>query len=102
MLVQAARQEGRASGRAELRFIGHDQSAKRSMTLSELGPEKHDPLLFSFRRFQEFSGEFRLPAGFTPQKAVVTLMFNSGHDPQVEEEFEWGKIQVGTARGTSG
>jgi hypothetical protein len=93
ILVQSARQERRASGRAEMRFIGRDNAAQRSITLAELVPEAERRLLFSFRHFQEFDGEFRLPAGFAPQRAVVTLLPDGGDAQRIEEEFDWNKIQ---------
>jgi hypothetical protein len=101
VLVQAARQERHASGRAELRFIGHDAAAPRSVALAELAQGKSD-LAFSFRHFQELGGEFRLPRGFKPQRVVVTLMTDGGDSPHVEEEFEWGKIQDPSNRGQAG
>jgi hypothetical protein len=96
VLVQAARQERRANGRAELRLIGRDRVAQRSIGLSELGGPEALP--FSFRRFQEFSGEFQLPAGLTPQRVVISLRSDRGDTPQVEQEFEWSRILDGQAR----
>src|SRR5439155_156196 len=91
VLVQAARQEHRAKGRAELRFIGRDTVAQRSLSLPDLAQGTSD-LTYSFRHFQELGGEFRLPAGFRPARAVVTLMPEGGGNPHVEEEFDWAKI----------
>jgi hypothetical protein len=93
VLVQAARQKRRASGRVEIRFIGRDQTAQRSFALSDLVAEKAGPIAYSFRHFQEFGGNFQLPDGFRPMRVIVTLMPDSGQSPHVEEEFEWRKIQ---------
>jgi hypothetical protein len=92
VLVQAARQETRANGRAELRFIGQDRSVQRSLSLSELALKDGEPLKFSFRHFQEFGGEFKLPANFAPKRVVVTLRPEDGRSPHVEEEFDWGSV----------
>jgi hypothetical protein len=91
VLVQAARQEHRAKGRAELRFIGRDATAQRSLGFADLA-QGGAGLSYSFRHFQELGGEFRLPAGFRPTRAVVTLMPDGGDSPHVEEEFDWAKI----------
>lgn len=91
VLVQAARQEHRAKGRAELRVIGRDATAQRSLGLADLAQGGGD-LSYSFRHFQELGGEFRLPAGFHPSRAVVTLMPEGADRPHVEEEFDWAKI----------
>ncbi|HZP12319.1 MAG TPA: DUF6776 family protein [Nevskiaceae bacterium] len=91
VLVQAARQEHRAKGRAELRVIGRDATAQRSLGLADLAQGGGD-LGYSFRHFQELGGEFRLPAGFHPSRAIVTLMPDGGDSPHVEEEFDWTRI----------
>ena len=91
VLVQAARQDRHATGRVELRVIGRDRAAvQRSLSLADLGAEAS--ARFSFRHFQEFSGALRLPAGFRPQRIVVTLMPDGGDIPHVEQEFEWSRV----------
>jgi cell division protein FtsB len=92
VLMQWARQERGVSGRVDLRFIGRDGGAQRSLNLDELTAEGNRGLLFSFRHFQEFTGEFKFPAGFAPQRAVVTLTTDSGSVPRVEQEFEWAQV----------
>jgi hypothetical protein len=91
VLVQAARQEHRAKGRAELRFIGRDATAQRSLGFADLALGSPS-LGYSFRHFQELGGDFRFPAGFRPTHAVVTLQPDSGASPHVEEEFDWAKV----------
>jgi len=91
VLVQAARQERHATGRVELRVIGRDRaSIQRSLSLADLGADASQR--FSFRHFQEFSGSLRLPAGFRPQRLLVTLMSDGGDAPHVEQEFEWSRV----------
>jgi hypothetical protein len=96
VLVQAARQEHRAKGRAELRLIGRDATAQRSLGLADLAQGSAD-LAYSFRHFAELGGEFRLPLGFRPSRVVVTLMPDGGDSPHVEEEFDWAKVYDASA-----
>jgi hypothetical protein len=90
VLVQAARQDRHASGRVELRVIGRDRRVQRSLSLPELGIG--GALRFSFRHFQELSGEMKLPTGFKPERVVVTLLPDSGDTPHVEQDFEWSRV----------
>ena len=47
----------------------------------------------SLKYFEEFGGEFRLPDGFRPTRAVVAVLPDGGAVPKIEDEFEWAKIQ---------
>ena len=49
-------------------------------------------LVFSFKYFEEFGGEFRVPDGFRPTRAVVAVLPDGGA-PKLENEFDWAKIQ---------
>lgn len=86
VLIQSVRHDRRLSGRVEVTLRG----SARSVRLSELAPAS--ALSFSFKYFQEFSGEFRLPSGFQPNRVVVEVFPEDGQ--KVEEDFDWAKIQT--------
>ena len=61
--------------------------------LSELVLSGERNLVFSFKYFEEFGGEFRLPGGFQPTRAVVAVLPDGGAVPKIEDEYEWSHIQ---------
>lgn len=91
-LIQSVRQDKRVGGRIELAIVGRSGGAERRLALSELAPELAQNLLFSLKYFEEFSGQFQLPDGFTPRRVVVTLIPSSNGAPQTEEGFDWQRI----------
>jgi len=92
VLIQSVREEGRIAGTAEVRIDGQLSARPQSYGLSSLLTAGAKNLVFSFKYFEEFSGEFQLPQGFKPQKVVVTL--NPDDDrPNIVSEYEWAKIE---------
>lgn len=91
VLIQSMRHDRRVTGRAEVRLLGHQESQSRSYKLAELAAGDVPPLVFSFRYFQEFSGEFRLPQGFAPQRVSVSVI-PDGDLPRVEDELDWSRV----------
>ena len=89
VLVQSVRHDNRTSGRIELKLKGLANGAPQTLLLAGAVPAQ--PLRFSFKYFEEFSGEFRLPAGFQPLNARVEVAPDSG-GPHIESEFEWSKL----------
>lgn len=92
VLIQSVREESRIAGTAEVRISGTQGGKPQSYPLSALitGGEKN--LVFSFKYFEEFSGEFKLPQGFKPLKASVTL--DPADDrPSVVNEYDWANIE---------
>ncbi len=87
VLIQSVRHDRRISGQVEVILRGSGVS--RSLRLSELAPAQ--PLNFSFKYFQEFAGEFRLPAGFQPSRVVVEVVPEGGGQ-KIEDDFDWAKI----------
>lgn len=92
VLIQSVREETRISGSIEVRIDGLLAGRPQSYGLSSLLPAASRNLLFSFKYFEEFSGDFQLPQGFKPLKAVVTLDPDSDR-PNIVNEYEWAKIE---------
>ena len=74
-----------------LQGLGNGQTQVRRLSELVLSGERN--LVFSFKYFEEFGGEFRLPDGFRPTRAIVAVLPDGGAVPKVEDEFEWAKIQ---------
>lgn len=90
-LIQSARQEQRVSGRIELGLTGRSASGETRLDATALAGGVAPNLLFSLRYFEEFSGEWQLPAGFVPRQLSVRLV-PSGEAPAVEQRFDWNKL----------
>jgi uncharacterized membrane protein len=92
VLIQSVRQESRIAGNATVRIDGRLGNKPQSYPLAALMTAGEKNLVFSFKYFEEFSGEFNLPQGFKPLKAVVTL--DPADDrPKVVNEYEWANIE---------
>lgn len=93
VLIQSVRHDKRVAGSARVRLIGSRDGKEVTVELEPLlSAGQHLPQ-FAFKYFQEFSAEFRLPEGFRPMRAAVTLDIDGAGDP-VENEFDWSKIRV--------
>jgi hypothetical protein len=93
VLIQSVRHDRRIAGRVEISLQGMDNGQTQVRRLSELMLSGERNLVFSFKYFEEFGGEFSLPAGFRPTRAIVAVLPDGGAVPKIEDEFEWAKIQ---------
>lgn len=93
VLIQSVRHDRRIAGRVDVGLFGMQGGQSRQHRLSDLLLSGEKNLLFSFKYFEEFAGEFRLPPGFQPGRAVVTVYPDGGSVAKIEDEFEWSRIQ---------
>ena len=93
VLIQSVRHDRRIAGRVDIALQGLDRGQTQVRRLSELIVSGERNLVFSFKYFEEFGGEFRLPDGFRPTRATVAVLPDGGSIPKIEDEFEWAKIQ---------
>jgi hypothetical protein len=87
------RHDRRVAGRVEISLQGMQDGQTQMRRLSELMLSGERNLVFSFKYFEEFGGEFRLPDGFRPTRVVVAVLPDGGAVPKIQDEFEWSKIQ---------
>lgn len=95
VLIQSVRHDRRVAGRIEVQLIGRRGSTEQRLSLSDLAVGEARNLVFSLKYFEEFSGEFRLPQGFAPERVVVTLVPAAEGAPQIEEAYEWARALNG-------
>lgn len=93
VLIQAIREESRIAGAVELSIEGVQGAKPTQLALSDLITSGEKNLVFSFKYFEEFSGEFRLPAGFKPTRVVVTLK-PANDRPSVVDQYNWSAIET--------
>jgi hypothetical protein len=87
VLVQAARNDAKASGSVTLAVDGVQGGRALSLPFDEIRVADA-PLPFAFRYFQEIETELRLPAEFTPQRVQVEVRSKSATAP-VRQSFAW-------------
>jgi hypothetical protein len=92
VLIQSVRHDKRIAGHIEVAVQGTAGGQTQAHRLSDLTISGEKNLVFSFKYFEEFGGEFRLPDGFRPTRALVDVIPDGG-GPKIEDEFEWSKIQ---------
>lgn len=88
VLMQSNRAEERIAGTADIQIIGHRGEAPVSLSLGSLVQQGDRDWVFSFKYFDEFSGSFKLPEQFTPEKLIVSLKAVNDR-PMASEEFPW-------------
>lgn len=91
VLIQPVRSDKRVGGQAELSIEGLKAGKKQTLKLADVAVDGTRDLLFSFKYFEEFSGQLKLPADFRPLRATVSLQPGGGQAP-VDDEYEWAKI----------
>jgi hypothetical protein len=94
-LIQSVRQDGFSAGTARIDIHGTQAGAARVLTLADIGVGDAKKLVFSMKYYEEFRGELRIPEGFRPLRAVVTLELEGGSTTRTEETFEWSRILAG-------
>jgi septal ring factor EnvC (AmiA/AmiB activator) len=94
-LIQAVRHNRKIAGRIQIQVEGQLGGSRRTFSLSELATDPGHDLTFSFKYFEEISGELRIPAGFRPEQVTVTLAADAGSEQNVREQFDWNKAFKG-------
>lgn len=93
VLIQSVRHDRRVSGRVDIAVQGAKGAQAQTLPLSELALGASGNLLFSFKYFQEFSGEFELPEGFSPLRVTIAVVPDGSGQTRVEDVYDWSKIQ---------
>ena len=92
VLIQSVRHERTVKGRVDLTISGMRAGKLVSLGLDTLSLEPMESLVFSFKYFQEFSGELRLPSGFRPVRVQLAVDPSGKRQPSIESEFDWPQI----------
>jgi hypothetical protein len=91
VLIQSVRHDRRISGRIELALEGAISGKPQTLNWSSVAQGEGKNLLFSFKYFEEFSGELRLPFGFRPLRVTARLVMDDNM-PSIEDQFDWDKV----------
>lgn len=93
VLIQSVRHERRVEGRIDASISGLTRGQRQTLKLSDIAVGDARNLVFSFKYFQEFSGDFRLPEGFRPVRVTVSVVPDGAGQSAVEEQYDWSKIE---------
>ncbi|WP_295682762.1 DUF6776 family protein [uncultured Nevskia sp.] len=91
VLIQPVRSDKRVGGQVELSIEGLKSGKKQTLKLADIAVDGARNLLFSFKYFEEFSGQLKLPEDFRPLRAMVVLQPGGGQ-AAIEDEYDWKKI----------
>ncbi len=92
VLIQSAQHDKRVGGHIDVAIQGVQGGLRKSLNLSDIATGDARNLVFSFKYFEEFGGDFRLPEGFRPLRATVAVVPDGNSQAKVESEYDWSKI----------
>lgn len=91
ILIQAVRHNRKIGGRIQIAIEGQQNGSRQTLALNEISLGDSKELTFSFKYFEEISGEFQIPADFRPEQVTVTLVAEGAGAQNVREQFQWNK-----------
>jgi hypothetical protein len=96
VLIQSVHHERRIGGRIDVAIQGVADGVRKTLQLAEIADGDARNLVFSFKYFEEFGGDFHLPDGFRPLRAIVAVVPEGAGQAKVESEYDWAKIEQET------
>ncbi len=92
VLIQSVREESRIAGTADITIEGINKlvpgSPAQTLELKPLVTGGDKDWVFSFKYYEQFSTDFKLPVGFEPGKLVVTMKAVNDR-PVAADEYPW-------------
>lgn len=89
VLIQAIKHDRRATGSVEVVVHGVRDGQPVSMSLQELVTAETDELAYSFKYFQDFEGDIRLPDGFVPARVDIAVMPGGRASDAIRRTIQW-------------
>lgn len=91
VLIQAVKHDKRATGKIELTVHGVRDGDPVAMPLRELAVTDTGEIDYSFKYFQEFEGNIRLPEGFTPSRVDILIQPSGRSADAVRRTVPWSE-----------
>ncbi len=98
VLIEQDKQKNFAKGQISMTIKGTQQAKTKTIDLLELAGYSKADRRFSFKHFQIFEQEFKLPAEFTPKQVEVTILVpaSRGHKAaKVSKVLLWQDVVAG-------
>ncbi len=91
VLIQAIKHDRRATGRVDVVIHGVREGQPVSLSLPELVTGDKDEFNYSFKYFQNFEGDLRLPDGFTPARVDIAVLPGGRAADAIRRTLEWNE-----------
>ena len=91
VLIQAIKHDRRATGRVEVTFHGVQNGEPVSIPLQQLVTGDLDEISYSFKYFQDFEGDIRLPAGFAPARVDIAVLPGGRAADAIRRTIDWSE-----------
>lgn len=89
VLIQAIKHDRRASGTVDVVVHGVRDGQPVSLPLQELVTGDMDEMKYSFKYFQDFEGDLRLPSGFTPARVDIAILPGGRAADAIRRTVNW-------------
>ncbi|MDX1443130.1 MAG: DUF6776 family protein [Gammaproteobacteria bacterium] len=91
VLIQAIKHDRRASGEVEVTLHGVQDGQPTALPLASLVEGGGETLNYSFKYFQDFEGDIRLPAGFSPARVEINVRPNGRGGENIKQSLDWSQ-----------
>lgn len=95
MVSQRGRNDQFARGSIQVTIGGVEAGLAKEIKLSDVSKDAKNPIKFSFKYFQKFSGIMILPAEFKPEYMRVKVQPRSSKIDPIDEQFAWADLTAG-------
>lgn len=89
LLTQIESKRSTLSGTVTIDIVAEHQGKSITVPLPKVQKVDYYPLRYSFRYFQDFSGEVAIPAGYKPLRTEVTLVPAGRNAKTTRRTFPW-------------
>ena len=95
VLTQSGKSDSLATGGVKVVLKGVLQGKEKNLDLGKINVADSPQLSYKFRYFQELSGSFSLPEGYSPREIVVRLIPGSRKTSNKPvKTFDWHKVRL--------
>lgn len=91
VLIQAIKHDRRASGEIDVMVHGVQDGEPQAHALSALVEGNSDAMRYSFKYFQDFQGDIRLPDSFTPARVEIVVRPSGRGAETIRQSLEWSQ-----------
>lgn len=92
VLIQAIKHDRRASGEVNVVVHGVRDGEPASLSLADLGEGNSGSMEYSFKYFQDFEGDIRLPPGFSPARVEISVRPRGRGGENIKKSLEWSQV----------
>lgn len=91
VLIQAIKHDRRASGEIDVMIHGVQDGEPQSLKLAELAESEDKAMKYSFKYFQDFEGDIRIPESFSPARVEIVVRPNGRGSETIRQSLDWSQ-----------